>query len=128
MCRGWDVTPFFRHHWMERKLSYGRGIPPKPSAGQDWDALAVDGNGQTLGTRLTNGLFHTFPGVWFDQEDHTAASARSADLARQRAIATGVVDDPVDGLRRDRGQVSLAEGPLFAHQAAGFGPVGFFES
>src|SRR2546422_9060291 len=48
-------------------------------------------------------------------------------LPASAPLRRGAVDNAVDGLRRDRGQISLAEGPLFLHQAASFGPVGFFE-
>src|SRR5260370_19155134 len=102
------------------------GILANSLAGRDLDSLAVNGHGQNLGASVTNGRFHAFPGVWLDKKDHAAASTRSADFARQRAIAAGVVNNAVDGLRRDRRRVSLSEGPLFAHQAAGLGAVGVF--
>src|SRR5712692_2295091 len=100
----------------------------KSLARHDLDALAVDGHGQNIGARLLNGGLHAIPGVWLDQKDHTATATGSADFACQSAVAAGVVDDPVNGLRGNGGQVSLAEGPFLAHQAAGFGPVRFFES
>src|SRR6266581_2005413 len=92
------------------------------------DALTVDGHGQNFGARLTNGRLYTIPSVRLDKENHTAAASGSANFARQRAVAPGVVDDPIDGSRRDGGQVPFAEGPLFAHQAARLGPIRFFES
>src|SRR5258707_5961191 len=57
-----------------------------------------------------------------------ATATGSADFTCQRAVAASVVDNPVNGLRGDGGQVPFAEGPLFAHQAPSLGPVGFFES
>src|SRR5229473_1451429 len=126
-CLAKERTPLSNLSSMEVGLYYGTRAPANSLAGYDLDALAVDAHGQNLGASFADGGFHALAGVRFDQKDHAAASARSADLARQRTIAAGVVDHAIDGLRRDGGQVSLAEGPLFAHQAAGFWPVWLFQ-
>ena len=60
---------------------------------------------------------------------HDAATAtRTADLSRQSALAAGAFDDAVDRFRGDGRKIALSEAPLFAHQSAGFGPVGFLQS
>src|SRR5438046_8969003 len=110
------------HCWTHPQAPISKGglsqSSPLP-AGHDLDALAVDGHGQGLCTRIDNGLLQAWAGLWLDQEHHAAASARSAYIARQRAIATRDVDEGVHSLCRDRGQISLAERLLFAHEPAG---------
>src|SRR5260370_17951110 len=80
------------------ELYYRTGILANSLAGHDLDSLAVNGHGQNLGATVTNGRFHAFPGVCLDQKDHPAASPRSADFARQRAIAAGRGYKAVRGL------------------------------
>src|SRR5258708_12225753 len=96
------------------------------SARDDLDTMAVNGHGQDFAAGFTNGLFHAFAGARLNQKDDAAAATRSANFSRQRAVTASVVDDPVDGLGRNGGQVSLAEGPFLAHEAASFLPIALF--
>src|SRR5260370_18905803 len=42
------------------------GMQANSLARHDLDALAVDGHGQNLGARLTNGCLHWVPRIWLD--------------------------------------------------------------
>ena len=97
-------------------------------ARDDLYALAVNGHGQDRAASLGNGLLHTIAGIRLDEQDDASAAPGPADFAGQGAVSPGVFDDTVNDFRRDGGQVALSKGPLFAHQAARFGPVGLFES
>src|SRR5205814_6377195 len=108
------------------KLYDRTGIRAKFLPGNHLNALAIDGHGQHFGPSFTNGVFHAVAGVWLDQKDNAPATARPADFACQRAVAADIVDDAVDGFRRDGRQVSLAEGPFLAHEAASLLPIRFF--
>ena len=56
-----------------------------------------------LATGLNDGLFDAVPSFRLNQEDHTSATASTADLSRKSAIAARVFDNAVDGFRRNRG-------------------------
>src|SRR6267378_2713770 len=126
-CLTREKTPLSYLSSIEGELYYRTGTRANFLARYDLDALAVDAHEEDLCASFTDGLFHALAGVWFNQKDHAAASARSAYFSGQCAIAAGVFDHAVDGLRRNSGQISHAEGPLLAHQAAGFIPIGFFQ-
>src|SRR5204863_9709894 len=78
-----------------------------------------------FGPSFTNGVFHAVASGWLDQKDNTPATARPADFACQRAVAAGIIDDAVDGFRRDGRQVPFAKGPSLAQEAPSPLPTGF---
>src|SRR5206468_1201056 len=121
---GGDASPLPVLDWA--KLYDRTRIRAKFLAGNHLNALTVDGHGQLFGPSFTNGVFHAVASGWLDQKDNTPATARLAAFACQRAVAAGIVDDAVDGFRRDGRQVSLAEGPFLAHEAASLLPIRFF--
>ena len=80
-------------------MCYWTSIATKTLTGDDLDTLAVNGHRQNLAPGFLNGRFNALAGIWFDEKDHAATSTRTADFASQSAVAAGVFDDPVDGLR-----------------------------
>src|SRR5690242_10294313 len=97
-------------------------------AGNDVDAPPVDGCSQNFAASLGDGPFDAIARFRLNQEDNAPASARTAHFSCESAIAAGVLDDTIDRLGRDCGQVPFAEGPLLAHPAASFLPVWLLES
>src|ERR1700690_3654589 len=93
----------------------------------DLNAGTIQFHGQELAAGVDHRGFDAFARVGLDQQHHAPTAARAANLSCERAFAAGAFDDAVDCLGGDRRKVAFAEAPLFAHQTAGIGPVGFFE-
>src|SRR5262249_10768225 len=93
----------------------------------DLDAGAVNGHGKELAAGIGNGLLDAGPGFRFDQHYYATTAARAADFSRKRAFPACALYDAIDRFRGNRRQIAFAEVPLFAHEAAGFRPIGFLE-
>ena len=93
----------------------------------DLNAGTIQFHGQELAAGVDHRGLDAFARVGLDQQHHAPTAARAADLSGERAFAAGAFDDAVDCLGGDRRKIAFAEAPLFAHQTAGIGPVGFFE-
>ncbi len=96
-------------------------------AGNDLDPLTIDAYGTDLSASLCDGLFHAFPSFWLNEENHATTTPCTTNFTGQRPVAARVFNDPIDGFRRNRGEISFAERPFLSHQAPGFLPVGLLE-
>src|SRR5215471_5395786 len=97
------------------------------SGDSDLDAGPVNFHGEKLAASVGNSFLNADPGVRFDQHYYATAAARAANFSRQRAFPARALDDAIDCFRGNCRQIAFAKIPFFAHQAAGFFPIGFLE-
>src|SRR5215813_1029164 len=93
----------------------------------DLHAGTVDFHGQQTAPRIGYSFLHGGSRLGLDQHHHTAAATRPANLPGEGALTARALDNAVDGLGRNGGQVPFAKIPFLAHQTAGLGPIGLFE-
>src|SRR5271165_3446828 len=103
-------------------------FPNYDTAGSNCDTARGHLHAQNLAASHFNRGCHALLSAALDEKERAATAARTADFRSERSSAPGQRDQTIDHGRGYAGHAAAPVPPIFAQQAAGLRPIGFFDS